>query len=108
MINAARVGEPVRPRLLWLQRYIVREVYRSFATLAGLPEDASRQIEDLVDLRRFNAAITELANHQESLKPARVRSRPARIRRGRPGAICAPRSVRSPNALQRSSSTSAA
>jgi hypothetical protein len=68
MINAARVGEPVRPRLLWLQRYIVREVYRSFATLAGLPEDTSRQIEDLVDLQRFNAAITELADHQESLE----------------------------------------
>jgi len=51
MINAARVGEPVRPRLLWLQRYIVREVYRSFATLTGLPEDTSRQIEDLVDLQ---------------------------------------------------------
>jgi antirepressor protein len=68
MINAARVGEPVRPRLLWLQRYIVREVYRSFATLAGLPEDTSRQIEDLVDLQRFNAAITELADQQESLE----------------------------------------
>jgi len=68
MINAARVGEPVRPRLLWLQRYIVREVYRSFATLAGLPEDTSRQIEDLIDLQRFNTAITELANHQESLE----------------------------------------
>jgi hypothetical protein len=68
MINAARVGEPVRPRLLWLQRYIVREVYRSFATLAGLPEDASRQIEDLVDLQRFNTAITELADHQEALE----------------------------------------
>ena len=68
MINAARVGEPVRPRLLWLQRYIVREVYRSFATLAGLPEDTSRQIEDLIDLQRFNTAITELADHQESLE----------------------------------------
>jgi hypothetical protein len=68
MINAARVGAPVRPRLLWLQRYIVREVYRSFATLAGLPEDASRQIEDLVDLQRFNTAITELADHQEALE----------------------------------------
>jgi P22_AR N-terminal domain len=107
MINA-RVGEPVRPRLLWLQRYIVREVYRSFATLAGLPEDASRQIEYLVDLQRFNAAITELADHQESLEARQDASRPARIRRGRPGAICAPRSVRSPNVLPRSSSTSAA
>src|SRR5215213_2953386 len=68
MINAARVGEMVRPRLLWLQRYIVREVYRSFTTLAGLPEDTSRQIEDLADLQRFNTAITELAEHQASLE----------------------------------------
>jgi hypothetical protein len=67
MINAVRVGEPVRPRLLWLQRYLVREVYRSFTTLAGLPEDTSRQIEDLSDLQRFNTAITELAEHQASL-----------------------------------------
>jgi P22_AR N-terminal domain len=67
MINAARVGEPVRPRLMWLQRYIVREVYRAFASLAGLPEQQSRQIEDLADLQRFNIAIAELADRQESL-----------------------------------------
>jgi hypothetical protein len=68
MINAARVGEPVRPRLLWLQRYIVREVYRSFAALAGLSEDASRQIEDLTDLQRLDSALAELAERQESLE----------------------------------------
>jgi hypothetical protein len=68
MINASRVGEGVRPRLLWLQRYIVREVYRSFAALAGLPEDASRQIEDLADLQRLNSAIGELADRQVSLE----------------------------------------
>ena len=62
MINAARVGEPVRPRLMWLQRYIVREVYRAFASLVGLPEQESRQIEDLADLQRFNTAIAELAD----------------------------------------------
>lgn len=67
MINTARVGEPVRPRLLWLQRYIVREVYHAFAALAGLPEQASRQIEDLADLQRLNAAIGELAAQQEHL-----------------------------------------
>src|SRR5438046_9993064 len=30
MINTARVGEPVRPRLMWLQRYIMREVSPAF------------------------------------------------------------------------------
>ena len=68
MINAARVSESVRPRLLWLQRYIVREVYRAFAALAGLPEQESRQIEDLGDLGRLNAAINELADHQQALE----------------------------------------
>jgi hypothetical protein len=68
MINATRVSESVRPRLLWLQRYIVREVYRAFAALAGLPEQESRQIEDLGDLGRLNAAINELADHQQALE----------------------------------------
>lgn len=68
MINAARVSESVRPRLLWLQRYIVREVYRAFTALAGLPEQESRQIEDLGDLGRLNAAINELADHQQALE----------------------------------------
>lgn len=67
-INAARVSDSVRPRLLWLQRYIVREVYRVFAALAGLPEQESRQIEDLGDLGRLNAAINELADHQQALE----------------------------------------
>jgi hypothetical protein len=62
------VGEGVRPRLTWLQRYIVREIYRAFAALAGLPEQESRQIEDLADLGRLNAAIGELADRQQSLE----------------------------------------
>jgi hypothetical protein len=68
MINATRVSESVRPRLLWLQRYIVREVYRAFAALTGLPEQASRQVEDLADLGRLDAAIGELASRQETLE----------------------------------------
>lgn len=67
MINVARVGESVRPRLTWLQHYIVREVYRAFAALAGLEARGSHQIEDLSELQQFNTAITELARHQETL-----------------------------------------
>jgi len=33
-----------------------------------LPEDASRQIKNLADIQRFNIAITELADRQESLE----------------------------------------
>ena len=36
---------------------------------------------------------------KKRLKPARVRSRPVKIRRARPGAICVLRSVRSANVL---------
>ncbi len=68
MINAARVSDSVRPRLVWFQRYLVREVYRAFATLAGLPEQESRQVEDLADLGRLNTAISELADRQQTLE----------------------------------------
>jgi hypothetical protein len=63
MINAARVSDAVRPRLLWLQRYIVREVYRalyadcvafiqqSYRSLTGeeldLPEQGALDLGDV-------------------------------------------------------------
>lgn len=61
LINTARSSERVRERLIWYQRFIIREVYRAFATLTGLPDAESRQIEDLDDLRRFDAALQALA-----------------------------------------------
>ena len=61
MINTARSSESVRERLIWYQRFIIREVYRAFTALTGLPDAESRQIEDLDDLRRFDAALQTLA-----------------------------------------------
>ena len=67
LINSARVSEAVRERLVWYQRYIIREVYRAFAALTGLPDGASHQIEDLADLSRFNSALTVLGERQGEL-----------------------------------------
>src|SRR5262245_15381877 len=61
MINTARSSESVRERLIWYQRFIIREVYRAFTALTGLPDAESRQIEDLDDLRRFDVALQALA-----------------------------------------------
>ena len=67
MINTARSSDVVRDRLIWYQRFIIREVYRAFAALTGLPDAESRQIEDLNDLRRFDSALTALAEQQGEL-----------------------------------------
>ena len=66
LINSARVSENVRERLVWYQRYIVREVYRAFSKLTGLPDGESRQIEDLSDLTRFDLALRELDAQQRA------------------------------------------
>lgn len=61
MINTARSSDSVRERLVWYQRFIIREVYRAFTTLTGLPDAESRQIEDLDELQRIDAALEHLA-----------------------------------------------
>jgi hypothetical protein len=67
MINTARSSDSVRERLIWYQRFIIREVYRAFAALTGLPDAESRHIEDLDDLRRFDTALQALAERQGEL-----------------------------------------
>jgi hypothetical protein len=67
MINTSRSDAAVSARLIWYQRYIIREVYRAFAALTGLPDAESRQIEDLDDLRRFDSALTALTEQQGEL-----------------------------------------
>ena len=66
LINGARVSDTVRERLVWYQRYIIREVYRAFAALTGLPDGESRQIEDLADLSRIGLALSELDSRQRA------------------------------------------
>ncbi|MCG8353491.1 MAG: ORF6C domain-containing protein [Chloroflexales bacterium] len=67
LINSVRVSDSVRERLVWYQRYIIREVYRAFATLTGLPDGASQQIEDLDDLSRLDTALQVLGQRQSEL-----------------------------------------
>lgn len=67
MINTSRANDVVRDRLIWYQRYIIREVYHAFAALTGLPDGESRQIEDLNDLQHVDTALQALAAQQGEL-----------------------------------------
>ena len=67
LINSAQVSDSVRERLVWYQRYIIREVYRAFTTLTGLADGASQKIEDLADLSRLDSALTVLNQRQGEL-----------------------------------------
>jgi hypothetical protein len=77
MINANRTRPEVREKLEHLQLYLVREVYAAFARLTGLPEQESRQIEDLEDLRRLDTALNALAERQAALEASQDRAREA-------------------------------
>lgn len=68
MINSARTSPTTRQRLDYLQEYLVQEVYAAFARLTGLPEHATRDIEDLDDLRNVDTHLTALAEQQARLQ----------------------------------------
>jgi hypothetical protein len=68
MISEARVSASARPRLRWFQEYTIREVYRTFTELTGLPEGDSRAIEDLRDLQRINHVLTEIVERTEGIE----------------------------------------
>jgi hypothetical protein len=73
----ARASDEVRDRLRYLQNYLVREVYAAFARLTGLPEQGSRQIEDLEDLRRLDTSLNVLAERQIQIEASHERAREA-------------------------------
>jgi P22_AR N-terminal domain len=81
MVNtSSRTREEVRIRLDYLQEHLIAEVYAAFARLAGLPEGASRQIEDLDDLARIESALSAidtLAARQAQLEQSQDRARVA-------------------------------
>jgi hypothetical protein len=79
-INAARVAEPVRDRLVYLQQHLFDAVWRTFAQLAGLPEGPSSDIEDLDDLQQIDPglrALAEIAERQQALAESQDRARAA-------------------------------
>ncbi len=72
-----RTNDEVRDKLRYLQTYLVREVYAAFVRLAGLPEQGSRAIEDLDDLRRMETSLTGLAERQTQIESSQDRARDA-------------------------------
>lgn len=76
-VSTARSPVEVRDRLSYLQSYLVREVYAAFTRLAGLPEQSSRQIEDLGDLTRIDIAVGALAERQAQIEQSQDRARDA-------------------------------
>jgi hypothetical protein len=74
-VSTARSPDEVRSKLSYLQSYLVREVYAAFARLAGLPEQSSRQVEDLGDLSRIDAAVSALAERQAHIEQSQDRAR---------------------------------
>lgn len=75
-VNAGRVNEAMRTKLLHFQTYLVREVHAAFSRLTGLPEQ-SGAIEDLEDLGRFDTALTILAERQSEIEDSQDRARQA-------------------------------
>jgi hypothetical protein len=76
-INISRSVPEVAQRLGYLQSYLVREVYAAFARLTGLPEQGSRQVEDLEDLRRLDVALDALVERQSRIEASQDRARDA-------------------------------
>lgn len=76
-VSGARTTDVVRDKLRYLQAYLVREVYAAFARLTGLPEQHSRQIEDLEELRRLDTALTALVERQAQLEASQEKARDA-------------------------------
>lgn len=76
-ISARARSEEVRSKLGYLQAYLVREVYAAYARIAGLPEQASRQIEDLEDVQRLDTSLSALAERQARIEASQDKAREA-------------------------------
>ena len=76
MVNTRTSAPAMRDTLRHFQRYVIREVYTAFGRLTGLP-DSSRQIEDLDELRRVDAALTALAERQSAIEQSQDQARGA-------------------------------
>jgi hypothetical protein len=77
-VQSRRVNEAVRDRFLYIKTYLVSAVKAAFAQLTGLPEGPSREIEDLRDLDRIDAALKgleELSVRQTAIEGSQDRAR---------------------------------
>jgi hypothetical protein len=76
-VQAQRVDEGIRERLVYVRAYLVTAVQAAFAQLTGLPE-TSRQVEDLRELDRIEGALRsleELGARQSTLETSQDRAR---------------------------------
>lgn len=76
-VQERRVGASAMQRLGYVQEYLEQAVRAAFAALTGLPEDSSRQIEDLHELERIDHAFEALAERQGTLEQSQDRARMA-------------------------------
>lgn len=76
-VNRARATPVARERLRYLKIFAIQHVYNAVASAAGLPEGASRRIEDLRDLDRFDAAMQGIAERQQALEESQEKARQA-------------------------------
>ena len=76
-VQERRVGPNAAQRLGYVQEYLEQAVRAAFAALTGLPEDSSRQIEDLHELERIDHAFEALAERQGALEQSQDRARTA-------------------------------
>ncbi len=76
-ISMRRAKASVRGRLQHLRRYLIAETYAAFARATGLPQQSSRQIEDLRDLDTLDTSLTDLADRQGRLEVSQEKARSA-------------------------------
>ncbi len=76
-VNTRRTKAAVKGRLRHLRRYLITEIYAAFARTSGLPEQSSRQIEDLRDLDQIEPALHDLAERQARMEASQDKARQA-------------------------------
>ena len=76
-VSRAHATPAARERLRYLKIFAIQHVYNAVASAAGLPEGASRQIEDLRDLERFDSAVQGIAERQQALEESQNKARHA-------------------------------
>lgn len=76
-VDRSRASPVVQERLRYLRLFSIREVYGAISRAAGLPESGGREIEDLNDLQRFDAAMQGLAERQQAFEQSQDRARQA-------------------------------
>lgn len=76
-VTRRKATPEIQERLRFLKLFIIGHVHDAIATAAGLPAGSSRNIEDLRDLQRYDAAILGIAARTAALEESQSRARTA-------------------------------